>query len=139
MEESIFDICEKSSHLELVMWAQDCAYHVLSYFEKENPNDLRPRDSIETITRWIKGELSVGEVRKYAFSAHAAARDTLNEKAMFAARAAGHAAATVHVKTHAIHASHYAIKIFSFSEIEAKKEYLWQYKRLIEIKKRTIK
>ena len=139
MDKTIFELFENSSHKELITWAQDCAYHVLSFFEELNPKDLRPRESIESIEKWKNNELTVLEVRKLAFSAHEAAREASKETAVFAARSAGHAAATVHVKTHAIHASNYALKIFSLSELETETEYLWQYNRLKTIKKRTIK
>lgn len=100
-------------HQALVLWAISCAEHVLQFFEEHRPDDDRPRDALKAGKEWVAGEMSVGEVRKCAFAAHAAARDAKNDAAVMAARAAGHAAATVHVPTHAPHAINYALKAVS--------------------------
>ena len=64
MDKTIFELFENSSHKELITWAQDCAYHVLSFFEELNPKDLRPRESIESIEKWKNNELTVLEALK---------------------------------------------------------------------------
>ena len=138
MDKDINELIENASHKELMIWAQDCAYHVLTFFEEFHQSDSRPREAIESIDKWMNNELAVGEVRSLAFCAHKEARESLNEISMYAARSAGHAAATVHVKTHAVHAANYALKVFMLSEKDREKEYLWQYDRLENIKKRTI-
>jgi len=99
----------KHDHRSLVLWAANCAEHVLPYFEKQCPRDDRPRKAIEAGWAWVRGEITMGEARAAAFAAHAAARDTNHSAARAAARAAGHAAATVHVASHAPHAVDYAI------------------------------
>jgi hypothetical protein len=138
LDKDINKLIENSTHNDLILWAQDCAYHVLAFFEEYHNEDMRPRIAIESIKKWMNNELTVGEVRKLAFSAHKAARESVNEMSTYAARAAGHAAATIHVKTHAIHAANYALKVFILSEEEREKEYLWQYDRLENIQKKTI-
>lgn len=59
----------------MVLWAIDCAEHVLSHFGERCPRDDRPWDVIESGRAWTRGEISTGEVRVAAFAAHAAARD----------------------------------------------------------------
>jgi hypothetical protein len=88
------------------------AEKTLSIFEKECPNDNRPRVAIEAIKAWAEDqrELSMKEVRKLSLDAHAAAREAKTDAATFAARAAGHAVATWHVPTHALGAPMYAQK-----------------------------
>jgi hypothetical protein len=139
MDKDINELIENTSHKDLIIWAQDCAYHVLTFFEESHQFDLRPRKAIESIEKWMNNELTVGEVRTLAFSAHKAARESDNEISTYSARSAGHAAATIHVKTHAVHAANYALKVFIFAKKEREKEYLWQYERLQSIKKRAIK
>lgn len=97
-------------HGELARWAADCAESVLSIFETNRPQDIRPRKAIEAARAWSIGDLTVNEARKAAFSAHAAARDTSDPAAKAAARSCGHAAATAHVAGHARHAQTYALK-----------------------------
>ena len=98
------------SHRRIALEAADVAEKVLSSFEKENPDDDRPRKAIEAARDWCAGKIKVGEARKTAFAAHAAARGAKSAAAVFAARAAGHAAATAHVSTHSEAAKKYAEK-----------------------------
>ncbi|MFA6160803.1 MAG: putative immunity protein [Patescibacteria group bacterium] len=88
------------------------AEKVLKFFEKERPNDKRPRNAIEAIQAWSEGERTLGmeEVRKLSLDAHAAARDAKSDVAKFAAHAAGQAVATWHVPTHALGAFGYSGK-----------------------------
>ncbi len=60
----------------MVLWAVDCAGHVIHCFENIRPEDDRPRRALEAGRAWVRGELSMGMVRNGAFAAHAAARDT---------------------------------------------------------------
>ena len=64
-------------------------------------------------------------MRSAAFAAHAAARHAEEGVPRAVARAAGHAAATVHVAGHAVHAADYAAKANN-------KERDWQYRHLIK-------
>lgn len=88
------------------------ASRVLPLFEKEHPNDARPRQAIEAIRAWAEGkrELGMAEVRRLSLGAHAAARGAKSDAATFAARAAGQAVATWHVPTHAMAVPYYVCK-----------------------------
>ena len=88
------------------------AERVLKFFEKERPNDIRPREAIEAIMEWAEDKRTLGmkEVRKLSLNAHAAARDTKSNVAKYAAHAAGQAVGTWHVHTHALGAFGYAGK-----------------------------
>jgi hypothetical protein len=91
---------------------------VLKYFEKKYPGDKRPRKAILAARNWAHGKIKCGEARKAALAAHAAARRCPYFSAsQFAARSAGHAAATAHVARHANGAEWYAEK----ARIAAKK------------------
>ena len=118
----------KRDHRSLVLWAADCAQHVLPYFEKEYPRDSRPRKAIEAGRAWVAGKIKMGEVRIAALAAHAAARNANNSAARAAARAAGQAVATAHVAGHAPHAANYAITAAEAAGILG--EFEWQYKHL---------
>jgi len=120
----------KQDHRLLVLWATDCAEHVLPYFEKEYPEDDRPRKAIEAGQAWVRDEITMSEVRAAAFTAHAAARDADYTAARAAARAAGHAAATAHVVSHAPHAADYAITAAEAAGVAKERE--WQYRHLSE-------
>lgn len=130
IKNAITELTSKIDHRTLVIWATDCAEHILSYFEEKYPKDNRPRKAIETGRAWVLGKISVGEVRTAAFAAHVAARDVKEGVARTVARAAGHAAATTHVAGHAIHAANYAATFIS-------NERIWQYQHLLDLAKNS--
>src|SRR5579884_101670 len=95
----------------VAVWAADCAERVLGLFEAEAPGDLRPRQAIEGLRAFARGELRVWPTRALAGEAHGAAREIGNKPAaVAAARAAGQAAATAHMGAHALGADAYAAK-----------------------------
>ena len=97
-------------HQKIVLEAADIAEKVLSNFEGENSHDDRPRKAIEAARDWANGKIKCGEAREAAFAAHAAAREAKSNPAIFAARAAAHAAATAHVEDHIEAVQRYAAK-----------------------------
>jgi len=98
-----------ADHHLLALWAADCAEHVLHLFEETSPRDERPRQAIELVRAWTRGEVSMTESRTAAGHANAAARD-LRGAPRFAAYAAAQAAAVAHVAAHELGAAAYAIK-----------------------------
>lgn len=54
-------------------FAADCAEHVLKHFEKEYPDDERPRVAIETVRRFASGQATVAELSEAEFDARSAA------------------------------------------------------------------
>lgn len=85
----------------LAVWAADCAERILPLFEARAPDDPRPREAIDGLRAFARGELRVGPMRALSVAAHAAARDVEDAAATAAARAAGHAAGTAHMASHA--------------------------------------
>ena len=140
MDNPIAELLSKLDHKTLVIWATDCAEHVLPYFEEKYPKDNRPRKAIEAGRAWIRGEIAMSEARTAAFAAHAAARDANPDAARAAARAAGHAAATAHVAGHAVHAATYAARAAGHTvgstDVDAAiaKERDWQYQQLLNLR-----
>src|SRR5665647_614060 len=60
---------DKGDHRSLVLWATDCAEHVLPYFEEQYPKDDRPRKAIEAARAWVRGEIALSEARAAAYAA----------------------------------------------------------------------
>jgi hypothetical protein len=98
-----------SDHHLLALWAASCAEHVLDFFESARPDDPRPRQAIGQARAWVRGEVTMTQVRTAAGHAMAAARD-LRGAARHAAYAAGQAGAVPHVAAHELGAAAYAIK-----------------------------
>ena len=74
------------------LFAADCPERVLPLFEKERPNDARPREAIAVARRFAVGEATREELAA-ACAAAWAARDAAGDAARAAARAAAGAAA----------------------------------------------
>jgi hypothetical protein len=98
-----------ADHHRLAEWAAHCAEHVLPLFEREAPDDRRPREAIETGRAWIRGEVPMKTAHDAAFVANAAGRG-LSDSARFAALSAGQAVAVAHVAAHDLGAAAYAIR-----------------------------
>ena len=98
-----------SDHQLLALWAASCAEHVLDLFESAQPEDPRPRQAIEQVRAWVRGEITMTQARSAAGHANAAARH-LSGAPRHAAYAAGQAAAVAHVAAHELGAAAYAIK-----------------------------
>ena len=94
----------------LAVWAADCAERRLSLFEARAPSDSRPRDAIDGLRAFARGEMRIGKVRALSAQAHAAARAIGDPAAVAAARAAGQAAGVAHMAAHARGAAEYAAK-----------------------------
>jgi hypothetical protein len=98
-----------ADHHLLALWAAVCAEHVLPLFESGQPSDRRPRQAIEQVRAWARGEIRMSESRAAGGHAMAAAR-RLRGAARHAAFAAGQAAVVAHVAAHELGAAAYAIK-----------------------------
>jgi hypothetical protein len=138
-DEQLLDLVKQTDHKTLGVWAVDCTERVLPYFEEKYPNDVRPKEALETQKRWIKtGEFHMAVIRKASLDSHAAAREVGEDNsARSAARAAGQAVATAHVSTHSYGAAVYAQQaIFrATSSIDAvQHERTWQYQHLISVR-----
>ncbi len=119
-------------HRLLALWAADCAEHILTFFKTK---DERPWTAVKAARAWTIGEISVGEARKAAVNAHAAARESSELAQVYVARAAGHAVATAHMADHAPGAAVYAIKALraaEHTEASIQQEHKWQKDHLPE-------
>ncbi len=117
-------------HHLLAEWAAVCAEHVLPLFEREAPDDDRPREAIAVGRAWIRGEVTMREAHQTAFTANAAGRG-LPDAARFAALAAGQAVAVAHVAAHDLGAAAYAIRAAVAADPTARlRERDWQRERI---------
>lgn len=142
--EGVFaDLVKETDHKTLAIWAIACAERVLPYFEAKYPDDLRPRQALETLQTWINtGVFRMAVIRKASLDSHAAAREVgEDDPARSAARAAGQAVATAHVSTHAPGAALYALQAIhrasaaATADTAVATERDWQYQHLLELGK----
>jgi thymidine phosphorylase len=131
---------QDADHHLLAVWAADCAEHVLHFFEQARPGDDRPRQAIEQVRAWARGEIPWAQARTAAFAANAAARE-VSGAAKEAAHAAGQAGAVGHVAAHELGAAAYAIRAARAAAPEnehdeaGRRECQWQREQLpVEIR-----
>jgi hypothetical protein len=142
----LLELVKKTDHKILAVWAIDCAERVMPFFKKKYPRDHRPRIAIKTLKAWLDtGVFHMAVIRKASLDSHAAARDVEeDDAAKSAARAAGQAVATAHVKTHSVGAASYCLQAIHRASNPEKadaavaKEREWQIKRLLYLKKKHI-
>ncbi|MDD4251318.1 MAG: hypothetical protein PHX27_03960 [Candidatus ainarchaeum sp.] len=143
-DKQLIELVKKTDKKILAIWASDCTLRVLPYFENEFQNDNRPRTAINILKNWINtNNFNMQIIRKASLDSHAAARETnKNNAARSAARSAGQAVATAHVKTHSIYSASYALQSIHYAteveyyDLAITKEREWQYKHLIKLRKK---
>jgi hypothetical protein len=143
-DEATVELVETTTHKVLALWALDCAERVMPFFEEMHPEDQRPRRALETLRTWIAtGVFRMDTIRKASLDAHAAAREVGEDNpARSAARAAGQAVATAHVRTHALGPAIYALQAIhrattpSDADAAVAEERAWQYHHLLHLKTR---
>lgn len=140
---SLQELVEKTNKLNLAIWALACAARILPYFESQFPEDPRPGQALAALQDWIDtGEFSMKTIRRAALASHAAAREVGEDSpARSAARSAGQAVSTAHVKEHALAAANYALQAIFRANIDSdpedavKAECKWQTERLLELQR----
>jgi hypothetical protein len=93
-----------ADHHLLALWAAACAEHVLGLFESARPDDPRPRQAVEQVRAWTRGEITMTRSRTAGGHAMGAARD-LRGAPRHAAYAAGQAAVVAHEAAHELGAA----------------------------------
>ena len=84
--------CRDASGI-LRLYTADCAAHVLHIFEKLQPNDTRPRDTIEVARRYANGDATDQELRVARDAAWDAAKEPTDDPVFNAAFEAAESAA----------------------------------------------
>ncbi|WP_430448601.1 putative immunity protein [Rhodophyticola sp.] len=127
----------EDDQVALAVWALDCAERVLSLFERNYPEDGRPRNALKIGREWANTRVfSMPVIRSASLAAHAAAKVAKADiAACEAAHAAGQAVATAHVPQHAYGGAYYALRAIIADGSEAaresvKDELAWQSARL---------
>lgn len=126
-----------ADHHLLALWAATCAEHVLHLFETAHPDDPRPRQAIEHVRAWVRGEVKMMRSRAAGGHAMGAACDKTGA-ARHAAYAAGQAGCVAHVAAHDLGAAAYAIRAVRAAvpreraEAAGRRECRWQRDRLPE-------
>lgn len=130
----LLSLVQESDKKTLAIWAKACAERVLPYYKDSFPQDPRPQQALDTLQDWINtGRFSMKIIRVAALAAHAAAREVGEDSpARSAARSAGQAVSTAHVKEHALAAANYALQAIFRANIAKDPEKAVQMERVFQ-------
>ena len=95
-------LIDNSSRLTITLWALDCAQIPLNKFEREYPNDNRPRVSITKAYEWTRGEIKMPLAKKHILETHSIAKEIDNEVYIAICYGIAQACSTVHTPTHGL-------------------------------------
>ncbi len=103
----IQELIDQATQKQLVEWAKDCALLSLQFFEH---SDSTITKALEACDLYQEDRMTVYEARQIALALHAYAREQTDIPYIYALRALAHACASIHVRSHAIHAMNYTNK-----------------------------
>ena len=106
----IEELYEKSSQTDLAKWSLLMAKHILDIADIDYNSIDEIVDGFIVNELWQAGKARMHDVRQAGFKIHKIARECDSEIKKTALRAAGHAAASGHMREHAMVASDYAVK-----------------------------
>ncbi|MDL2273242.1 hypothetical protein LJC34_01620 [Oscillospiraceae bacterium OttesenSCG-928-G22] len=117
---SLMRFIETQSKATIASWCMDYAEaHILPIYERERPDDPRPRSALEAARRWFEGKAKLPEVKDIILNqCHAAAREAEdNPAAQAAARAVGQASACFHTPTHSLGLAFYGAAAIAYDRV----------------------
>ncbi len=127
---------KKKQQYQLIIWACECAEHVLPLIGGKI--DDRLFHALKVGRAWAQGNASVGEARKASVTAHALARESQDPVVIAFARSVGHAVATAHMADHSLGAALYALKAVKSTGKSVDIERKWQDEQLPDEVKKLI-
>lgn len=111
---------------QLVEWTIACAQRLLPLYEAHRPGDTRPLEALNAAAAFVRGELSIDDVREKAFACHAAAREVDDPAARAAARVCGQAAGVAHMAGHSRQVPRHTAHAFPGDPSRRDEELAWQ-------------
>lgn len=112
-------LAETQSKRTLCLWS--IAYagaHLLPVFEREFPDDPRPREALTNARGWLEGRVRFADAKETNNGAHNAATAAEGHPAaQAAARAIAHASLTIHVSAHCMGIAFYGAAALAYDQL----------------------
>ena len=127
---SLAQLAETQSKRTLCLWSINYAEaHLLPVFEREFPNDMRPREALANSRGWLEGRVRYVDAKETNNGAHNAATAAEGHPAaQAAARAIAHASLTIHVSAHCMGIAFYGAAAIAYTQLgleATQEEYLY--------------
>jgi len=117
---ALMRLIDTQSRSTICNWCIEYAEkHILPVFEKNCPDDGRPRKALNAARNYLEGRTSFTEVKNIILNeCHAAARElNSNPSAQAAARTCGQAAAVVHTLSHCLGVYFYGAAALAYDSL----------------------
>lgn len=116
---SLAQLAETQSKRTLCFWSIDYAEaHLLPVFEREFPDDTRPREALANSCGWLEGRVRYVDAKDTNNGAHNAATAAEGHPAsQAAARAIAHASLTIHVSAHCMGIAFYGAAALAYAQL----------------------
>ena len=116
---SLAQLAETQSKRTLCFWSIDYAEaHLLPVFEREFPDDRRPREALANARGWLEGRVTFVDAKDTNNGAHNAATAAEGHPAVqAAARAIAHASLTIHVSAHCMGIAFYGAAALAYDQL----------------------
>ena len=115
---SLTRLIETQSKKTLTKWSTGYVEkHILPIYEAAYPSDTRPRAALNNAVGWLEGKVKFVDAKQSNYDAHTAATQAEgNPSAQAAARAAAHAALTIHVPAHCLGIAFYGTAALAYAQ-----------------------
>ena len=100
--DELCQLIEQANRRVLVLWALELAEETVLVLAEKYPEDLRPKEAVETATSWAKGQIKMPIAKQAILNCHAMAKELENPSDIARCHAVGQACSVVHTAGHAL-------------------------------------
>lgn len=117
--QSLVKLIETQSKPTLANWCISyCETCILPIYEKDCPDDARPRNALAAAREWLGGKIKLPQAKAVILDCHAAARELENNPtAQACARAIGQCASTIHSASHCLGLAYYGAPAVAYDKL----------------------
>ena len=102
-------LIDQSNRRVLILWALELAEETALQLAERYPEDLRPREAIDTARAWAAGEIKMPTAKQAILNCHAMAKELTDPADIARCHAVGQACSVVHTVGHALGYPMYAL------------------------------
>ena len=95
-------LIDQSNRRVLILWALELAEETALQLAERYPEDLRPREAIDTARAWATGEIKMPIAKQAILNCHAMAKELTDKADIARCHAVGQACSVVHTVGHAL-------------------------------------
>ena len=95
-------LLQNQNHRVVTLWALDLAGETVAELEAKNPEEKRPKESLDSAKEWAAGKIKMRQAQRKILDCHAFAKEIDSKEHIAMCHAVGQACAVVHTAGHAM-------------------------------------